>query len=198
MVTDIQGTNSPAVTMARNTPPHKNRFSVSRTAGTMPVWHPRATTASYAADDALTPATSIKTGPSFKDVLDVINPLQHIPVVGTIYRKITGDEISSSARIIGGTLFGGPIGGALAMADVAVQEQTGSSIGDKAYNLVSRDSGKTQMADATPAMITLPSHFTLNGPRMAGSMPVWNSDGAANTRFAAMLNTISNEKYQIS
>jgi len=198
MVTDIGGANSPATSMAQNATPHKNRFSVSRTAGTMPVWQPKTTAASYAPDDVSTPTTSIKTGPSFKDVLDVINPLQHIPVVGTIYRKITGDDISSSARIIGGTLFGGPIGGALAMADVAVQEQTGTSIGDKAYNLVSRDSGNTQVAEATPATLNLPSHFTLNSPRMAGSMPVWNGDDAANTRFAAMLNSISDEKYQIS
>jgi len=198
MVADIGGANSPAIPMAQNTAPHKNRFAVSRTAGTMPVWHPKTATANYAPDDVSTPKTSIKTSPSFKDMLDVINPLQHIPVVGTIYRKITGDDISSSARIIGGTLFGGPIGGALAMADVAVQEQTGSSFGDKAYNLVSKDSGNIQVAEATPVMTTLPSHFTLNSPRMAGSIPVWNTDGAANTRFAAMLNKLSDEKYQIS
>ena len=41
-------------------------------------------------------------GLTFGDVLDVINPLQHIPVVSTIYRAITGDEISPGARVAGG------------------------------------------------------------------------------------------------
>ena len=30
--------------------------------------------------------------PSFKDVLDTINPLQHIPIINTIYRELTGDQ----------------------------------------------------------------------------------------------------------
>jgi hypothetical protein len=33
-------------------------------------------------------------GPTFAEFLDIINPLQHIPVVSTIYRAITGDQIS--------------------------------------------------------------------------------------------------------
>ena len=31
-------------------------------------------------------------GFSFHDVLDAINPLQHIPLVGSIYRAVTHDE----------------------------------------------------------------------------------------------------------
>src|SRR3546814_6236130 len=44
---------------------------------------------------------------TFGDFLDIINPLQHIPLVSTLYRAITGDEISPHARILGATLFGG-------------------------------------------------------------------------------------------
>ncbi|MGB6086494.1 MAG: hypothetical protein WBF74_07845, partial [Parvibaculum sp.] len=29
----------------------------------------------------------------FSDFLDVINPLQHIPIVSSIYRELTGDEL---------------------------------------------------------------------------------------------------------
>ena len=46
----------------------------------------------------------------FADFLDVINPLQHIPIVSSIYRAITGDEINGPARVLGGALFGGPLG----------------------------------------------------------------------------------------
>ena len=50
-------------------------------------------------------------GPAtFGDFLDIINPLQHLPVISSIYRAITGDEIGGGARAIGGMLYGGPIG----------------------------------------------------------------------------------------
>ncbi|MDP6473864.1 MAG: hypothetical protein QF894_03030 [Alphaproteobacteria bacterium] len=32
-------------------------------------------------------------GFGFDDFLDLINPLQHIPIISTIYREITGDTI---------------------------------------------------------------------------------------------------------
>ncbi len=59
-------------------------------------------------------------GLTFGDVLDLINPLQHIPVIGALYRKITGDVIDPAIRIAGGALFGGPIGAAVASVAVAV------------------------------------------------------------------------------
>lgn len=68
-------------------------------------------------------------GFSFFDLLDIINPLQHIPVISTIYRKITGDELSPGARIAGATLFGGPIGAAIAMVDTAVEHESGRDMG---------------------------------------------------------------------
>ncbi len=68
-------------------------------------------------------------GFSFLDLLDIINPLQHIPVISTIYRKITGDELSPGARIAGATLFGGPIGAAIAMVDTAVEHKSGRDMG---------------------------------------------------------------------
>ena len=38
-------------------------------------------------------------GFGFDDVLDAINPLQHIPIVSTIYRAITGDKIDVAPRL---------------------------------------------------------------------------------------------------
>lgn len=61
-------------------------------------------------------------GFNFRDVLDLINPLQHIPVLGNIYRKLTGDEAAPAIRIAGGALFGGPVGAAFAAANVVVKE----------------------------------------------------------------------------
>ena len=46
----------------------------------------------------------------FSDVVKALNPLQHVPVVGTIYRAVTGDTIPTPLRILGAGIFGGPIG----------------------------------------------------------------------------------------
>ena len=62
---------------------------------------------------------------SFKDLLDTINPLQQIPVVNWIYRAITGDRIALAPRLIGGALFGGPVGVLLAGIQAGIEEMTG-------------------------------------------------------------------------
>ncbi len=49
-------------------------------------------------------------GLTFSDILDVVNPLQHIPVVSTLYRRLTGDHIDPAMQLAGGALYGGPIG----------------------------------------------------------------------------------------
>ncbi len=66
---------------------------------------------------------------SFGDFLDIINPLQHIPIVNTIYREITGDTIKPSSKVIGGILFGGPLGGIASIANAVVEQAQGKDIG---------------------------------------------------------------------
>ena len=67
---------------------------------------------------------------SFADFLDVINPLQHIPIVGDVYRYLTRDQISGPARVVGGALFGGPIGFVAGVANAVVAEVQGSDLGE--------------------------------------------------------------------
>ena len=69
-----------------------------------------------------------KDGFTFFDFLDIINPLQHVPVISTIYRSITGDQIDPGSRIAGATFFGGPLGGVLASMDVVLKHKTGLGI----------------------------------------------------------------------
>ncbi|MDA0822912.1 MAG: hypothetical protein O3C28_10860 [Proteobacteria bacterium] len=59
-------------------------------------------------------------GLTFSDIVDALNPLHHIPFVGSIYRKITGDEIDPAMRVAGGALFGGPIGILVSAATLAI------------------------------------------------------------------------------
>jgi len=62
---------------------------------------------------------------SFDDFLDMINPLQHIPLVSSIYRGIVGDSINPVSRIVGDAVYGGVFG--LASAGVT----TLGAIGDE-------------------------------------------------------------------
>lgn len=82
-------------------------------------------------------------GFSFDDLLDLINPFQQIPIVSTLYRAATGDAISAGARILGGTLLGGPIGFAVAAVNAIVEGETGKDVG---ANLLALFEGS---ADAT-------------------------------------------------
>lgn len=90
-------------------------------------------------------------GNSFMDFLgnlvDVVNPLQHIPVVSSIYRRLTGDQIGGAAMIAGGALYGGPVGGAVAAANVAIAQETGGYAGDQMLARAIGDAPRT----ATPA-----------------------------------------------
>ncbi len=94
-------------------------------------------------------------GPSFKDVLDIINPLQHIPIINTIYRHITGDEEGAVADVAGGALWAGPIGLVGSMVDLAVKADSGRSIGDNILHWLGldddEDTAKTQTAQQQQA-----------------------------------------------
>lgn len=83
-------------------------------------------------------------GFSFFDFLDIINPLQHIPIVSSIYRHFTGDEIGGPARVAGGALFGGPIGAAVSGVDVIIAQQNGGEyVGDRVFaNLMDGNKSK--------------------------------------------------------
>ncbi len=68
-------------------------------------------------------------GITFREVLAALNPLQHIPIIGTIYRAVTGDVIPEAARRIGSFavsgLMGGPIGLLTNLALLAIEKATG-------------------------------------------------------------------------
>jgi hypothetical protein len=66
---------------------------------------------------------------SFHELLSELNPLQYLPVIGTIYRTVTGDTIPESVRVVGSMvvsgLTGGPIGVALNVALLGLEKATG-------------------------------------------------------------------------
>lgn len=78
---------------------------------------------------------------TFGEVLDVINPLQHIPLVSTLYRSLTGDTISPAARIVGGAIYGGPIGAGFAMAGAIIEQAEGAPPETLALRALGLESG---------------------------------------------------------
>ena len=83
-------------------------------------------------------------GVNFKSMVDIINPLQQLPVISTAYREITGDTISTGSRLIGGALLGGPIGFVVALANEIIIEDSGKDIGG---NLFAFATGQYQNID---------------------------------------------------
>lgn len=89
----------------------------------------------------------------FADLIDVINPLQHIPVVSTLYREFTGDQISQTARAMGGALYGGPVGLVAAIANSFSEAETGRDLGGNAVAMMNgaADGGGTANGMSTSA-----------------------------------------------
>ena len=93
----------------------------------------------------------------FWDFVDIVNPLQHIPVVNTIYRELTGDTIKGVSRVIGGGLYGGVIGLVAGIGSAIVAETTGKDPGEHVLAMLTGSgdetpapAGSTAIAEATP------------------------------------------------
>ncbi|MBP5858140.1 hypothetical protein KAJ83_14060 [Marivibrio halodurans] len=133
-----------------------------------------------------------KDGLSFDDILDTLNPLQHLPVVSTIYRQITGDEISSGARLAGGALYGGPVGVLGAAINAASVESSGQDLGQRAYAALFGEEAPagttgTAVASATEAAganISGPSSTTDGPAAIRGSLR--GAEDGANAQLAAV------------
>lgn len=89
---------------------------------------------------------------SFHNLLSIINPLEHLPVIGTIYRAITGSHIGVPERIAGDALYGGLWGAVSGAADAAFEAITGKDFGSTVLALFTghhRD--KAVASNAKPA-----------------------------------------------
>jgi hypothetical protein len=68
------------------------------------------------------------------DFADLVNPLQHIPLINIAYRAATGDRIYGAAGLL--DLGFGPIAGAGTVFQLAYQSTTGESLEDQAVAAV--------------------------------------------------------------
>jgi hypothetical protein len=120
------------------------------------------------------PNTAWKDGSSFSfhDVLDTLNPLQHLPLVGTLYRWITGDEPGDVARVVGDGLYGGPIGFVTGAISAAVKDDTGKDPGEMAMALLTGE-------DSTPARVASTAATGAAGTAAEATATAATGDAAA-------------------
>ena len=88
------------------------------------------------ASDTSARTTSSQNKFKFSDVIDVINPLHHIPIIGSLYRHFTEDELHPMSAIIGGAVYGGPAGAVSGTVNAVSQLQTGKDIGEHGLRLI--------------------------------------------------------------
>jgi hypothetical protein len=136
---------------------------------------------------ATAPATAAPSD-QFHALLSELNPLQYLPVVGTLYRSITGDTIPQGMREFGSFivsgLTGGPVGLATNMALLAIEKATGidpEAIGQNLLADIGIGHGATpQPATAQATPLTFP---TAIGP--ATTRAAADATTAATTAAAA-------------
>jgi hypothetical protein len=104
-----------------------------------------------------TAANSGTTDMSFGDLLDMLNPFEHIPIISSAFRELTGDKINPVARVAGDIIYGGLAGGASALAggvgaiaEEVFQQMTGKPVMTYAADALfgSGATASTQVADA--------------------------------------------------
>jgi hypothetical protein len=116
------------------------------------------------------------------DFLDLINPLQHIPIVAQIYRAISGDQINGAAELLGAIPFG-PLGGLGmmgAIADLAVKDVTGKDIGDNLQAMIFGGPGNTgSPPGTTPANMAAVPGDPAAGTQLASSSVAYDTSAAS-------------------
>jgi hypothetical protein len=123
-------------------------------------WDPPATSETVAAKPAKPFALWQNGDFGFGDFLDIVNPLQHIPIVATLYRHMTGDAIGAAPRVIGGALWGRLGGFISGVLNAVVDWFTGKDIGDHIYAALFGD--KTETNENT--LIAHTREATVNSP----------------------------------
>ena len=96
------------------------------------------------------------------DFIDILNPLQHIPVLGNIYRAATGDTISATGHVLGGMLFGGPIGFLAGAASALFDILSGDPIASETAIAEASPRASVAPASSPPASPAPPSSSALS------------------------------------
>jgi hypothetical protein len=126
---------------------------------------------------------------SFREVLSALNPLQYLPVIGTIYRAVTGDQIPEAVRRIGSLvvsgLLGGPIGIAINLAVIVAEKLSGIDLDQTGQALLTgtaqagHPTGNPASMQAPPAASTAVARLEPSAPPAAPPIQAWSADQLA-------------------
>ena len=139
-------------------------------------------------------------GFTFGDVVDMFNPMHHLPVISKYYREQTHDDASEGSRLVGGVLFGGLIGGVTglltAIANSAIRHETHQ---DMSEQLLAIAEEAIEDITSSPENKFLKSEFadieSLNKGYAGASQSVSIESKETNPFFAEMLIDHSNGYY---
>ena len=151
----LRGTNSSDASTGQASAP-KADFSEQLAQSTTRDYraYPRMVKSGGSASDHMAPASAPQTSAaeySLWDALDLINPLQHIPGISTLYRDLTGDTIKPEMKLAGATALGGVFGFFAGLADAVMTQQTGRDMGQTILAALTGDASTpapTQVAQA--------------------------------------------------
>lgn len=142
------------------------------------------------------PSAGSRHGLTFHDVLSALNPLQYLPVVGTIYRAVTGDVIPEAVRRVGSLivsgLMGGPIGIAVNVVVTAMEKITGVDLDRTGQALLHGESLGQAVAARTTALAT-----ASRGPhaRTDATKPGQHASGIADSAWSPAGSVTNIERY---
>lgn len=101
------------------------------------------------------------------DLFDIVNPLEHLPVVSTLYEHLTGHEVDTPEKIMGDTLYGGPLGFICSLGDTIFKAITGKDVGDTVYAFVTGQDSSTALA-SNAATVAPAESISISPPSLSG------------------------------
>lgn len=123
-----------------------------------------------------------KDGLTFDDLIDALNPLQHVPLLSIAYRQLSGDQIDPLPKLAGGALFGGIAGLVSAGIDVLVEAVSGQDIGEHAVSLVRSAVGLDPASPRPADDVAVPAAATAHGASPGTIPPLANRMALASVR----------------
>src|SRR5262245_53149997 len=108
-------------------------------------------------------------GLTLGDLIDVVNPLQHLPVISSLYRAWTGDSLAPLPRLLGDTLFGGAIGAAVSAANIVLEQVTGKDAGAQVLALLHIPTHSEAQTTTIAKTVPLSTPFSSLSPALASA-----------------------------
>ena len=124
---------------------------------------------------------------SHEQLMNGLNPLQHLPVVGMIYRAATNEQIPATMRVAGAGILGGPLGmigaGLMSLFEAIVGMGSDSSRPAVPAGM-SQTGSEAGVEPVTPGSLTNGAYTTL-----ATTTPDFLQTGTPNTAIVQNANT---------